>query len=191
LGRLSNTPDSSGGLPVTLFTIAQSPSLDRPEKNWLPLESDGPIRAVSSLDPVSIITIDPETGICETTLVRVTGHDLTRLRGSAPPIPFDGGYLAVVHQVVASPEQRYTHRFVWLDSRWTLVRVSAPFTFADSNIEFCAGMCLAHDSEHLILSVGIDEEQGWLYRVPVDKVRSSLSLIPDCSLADLKASLDA
>ena len=53
-----------------------------------------------------------------------------QFRGGTQAIAFDGGWLALVHEVSERDKLRYyQHRFVWFDSAERLRRVSRPFYF--------------------------------------------------------------
>jgi hypothetical protein len=63
--------------------------------------------------------------------------------GGSQAIEFDGGRLAIVHEVLAGASEKkwvYHHRFVWLDAAGVLRRVSRPFFFHRQGIEFAAGL---------------------------------------------------
>jgi hypothetical protein len=111
----------------------------------------------------------------------VSKHEPTlavdQLSGGGQCVPFDGGYIAIVHEARPDPtngKRYYQHRFVWFDKEYVLRKVSKPFVFFDKQIEFAAG--LAHD-EHLdrfIVSFGVLDREAWLAAIYAHEVRDLL-----------------
>ena len=48
--------------------------------------------------------------------------------------------------------------------------MSQPFVFFDKQIEFCAGLARAPDTNKLILSFGVRDAEAWLATVSVKEV---------------------
>jgi tetratricopeptide (TPR) repeat protein len=151
----------------------------RCEKNWLPFVHEGQIHVIYSYDPFLIYRIDPETGKCETKLHTHTGLDLSRFRGSAPPIPWGDGYLLLIHEVVfqENEERMYLHRFLFLDQQFALKSLSDPFYFLHKGIEFCCGMQIDHTDQNLILTIGVEDHDAYFCRVPLRTLPSLLKSI--------------
>jgi hypothetical protein len=98
-------------------------------------------------------------------------------RGGTQAIDFDGGWLALVHEVLggASEKQRvYHHRFVWFDAASTLQRVSRPFFFRKKGIEFAAGLAWHPDGKRLLISYGVDDGEAWIATVVASEVLAVL-----------------
>ena len=174
LCKLTNNPDGYGEFIVTnkrpIYLIEEH----RPEKNWLPFYTPGKFNFIYSYGPTIIRTIShtPETFndigyiSSEKTLENVVGLDLNRFRGSAGPLEFDGGYLVVVHEVTWLDNGRarnYVHRFVYMDPRFGIKKLSLPFYFESLSVEFCRSMCNSHNEDNVILTVGIRDRESWLY----------------------------
>ena len=64
----------------------------------------------------------------------------SHLRGSAPPIEYDGNWLTLVHFVEYSTPRKYYHCFVKLSKDYTLIGVSLPFFFRENTIEYCVSV---------------------------------------------------
>lgn len=164
----------------TLFVDKLVPLLGpdpyRCEKNWLPFIHEGKMHVIYSYDPLIIFCIDPDTGRCETKIHANTPLDLTRFRGSAPPIVWENGYLLLVHEVLFQPnyERIYIHRFVWIDSQCSLRSLSDPFYFLHQGVEFCCGMQTDHTGQNLILTIGIEDHDAYFCKVPIRTVQSLL-----------------
>ncbi|MBS0620313.1 MAG: hypothetical protein JSS61_02510 [Verrucomicrobia bacterium] len=179
LCQLANRPLRKT-IPVETLVPLHGPELCRCEKNWLPFLMNGELHVVYSYDPFIIYKPDLYTGECETVVHYETEHDFTRFRGSAAPIPFDNGYLLLVHEVIHLPDyqRNYLHRFVYLDKDFRIQQVSRTFLFRHVGIEFCCAMTYDHSGKNLILPIGIEDREAYLCTVPVDTVRSLLHPLP-------------
>jgi glycosyltransferase involved in cell wall biosynthesis len=101
-----------------------------------------------------------------------------QFRGGTQAIPFDGGRLAVVHEVSARDKKRhYQHRFVWFDAAHRLRRVSRPFYFVRSGIEFAAGLAWHPDGNRLLISYCVNDAESWIATVESNDVRRLLEEI--------------
>ena len=163
-------------LHVEKLLPLQGPDPNRCEKNWLPFLYNGQIHLVYSSDPFLLYRPDLETGECHKVLCVEPPLDLSRFRGSAAPIPFDGGYLMLVHEVAYLQDyfRCYLHRFVYLDRDFVLQKLSDPFTFLHRGVEFCLSMTVDHSGKELILPIGFEDRQAFLCFVELDTVRSLL-----------------
>jgi hypothetical protein len=83
-------------------------------------------------------------------------------RGGTQLVPFNGGYLCVIHEVTFVDNNRtYEHRFVWFDDQLRIRKISAPFYFRNKRqIEFAAGLAVVGD--HVVLSYGFQDKEAWL-----------------------------
>ena len=107
--------------------------------------------------------------------------DLSNFRGSAAPIEFENGYLMLVHEVVHhnEGERTYTHRFVYLNKKFNIEKLSDPFIFMHQGIEFCLSMTLSHDKTKLILPIGIEDNKAYLCFLDINTVQSSLKSLDE------------
>ena len=155
------------------------PDPNRCEKNWAPVVMDRELILIYSYDPFIVYKPNLSTGHCNKFLSYKPSHDLSSLRGSAPPIIFDGGYLLLVHEVSHMDDhtRRYYHRFVYLSENFTVQKISKPFIFKHSGIEFSCGMTLNHHENELIIGVGIEDNEAYLCRVDIETIRSLLYTI--------------
>lgn len=152
------------------------------EKNWLPfLADDGRVRLHYGFEPLVVLDVDLETGVCRPCDVREAPFDLTRFRHSAGPVPLrtaaGPGSLFVVHEVVVLPERRrrYLHRFVWTPEVGADVWASPAFTLRALGIEFVAGLCRDLGGDRLLLSFGVEDREAWIASVPVEAVVRALA----------------
>lgn len=147
------------------------------EKNWLPFWHDGAIHFIYSTAPFKLYRLNMETAAI--TLVkesRFTKYFLEEFRGSAPPIPYKGGWLYTVHQVEYSQPRKYYNRFVWWNADWTQLKFSRLFIFEKVGIEFGLSLCPKHGSDDILLTYSVHDASSVL--VTVD------SRVVDAYLAD-------
>ena len=98
-----------------------------------------------------------------------------QFRGGTQAIVFDGGWLALIHEVSERDKRRYyQHRFVWFDSSNRLRRVSRPFYFIRKGVEFAAGLTRRPDGKGLIISFGVGDSEAWIATVEASDVRRLL-----------------
>lgn len=158
----------------------KGPDPNRHEKNWLPFMKNGELCLVYSSDPFTVLKPNFETGETTVIIEHAQDHDFSRFRGSAAPIEFDGGYLMLIHEVIQLPDYTrcYLHRFVYLDQNFIVKKVSKPFTFNHSGIEYCLSMTIDHQNKQLIVPIGIEDREAYLAFVDLSEVRSMLSPLP-------------
>lgn len=157
----------------------------RPEKNWLPFFSElsGPLldkgpessfKFVYSYNPFIIRSIrydgnvikEPGYISSEISLDEfIPDFDMSRFRGSAGPLKFDDGCLFIIHEVIflSDTKRNYTHRFVLTTEDYHIIKLSLPYHFEESSVEFCRSMCWSHDEHQVLLTVGRKDSESWLY----------------------------
>ena len=184
LGRLGEkTPQ--GTIQVDKLVPLLGPDPKRSEKNWMPVVKNGELHLIYSYDPFIVYQPDLETGQLRTIEKKQPEHDFSKLRGSAPPIEFDDGYLMVVHETILSdpqssqPNKRYyLHRFAFLDKDCNIKKLSKPFTFKHLGVEFCAGIAHDHSGKNLVIGVSIEDKESYFGIVDSATVRSMLEPLP-------------
>ena len=144
------------------------------EKNWMPW-NDGWVYACCGNGHVLTVDSDP---------VVAGGWQLCR-RGKSPPIatefrggsqlvPFDGGWLCAVHEVVHGSQRVYLHRFVWFNNAMAIERVSPAFHFRERHaIEFAAGMAVIGD--RVVVTFGVRDAEAWAVEMPSDELCRTLT----------------
>jgi glycosyltransferase involved in cell wall biosynthesis len=164
-------------LNVQQLTPLKGPDLNRCEKNWLPFIKDGFLQIVYSYDPFVIYKPDLETGACEAIHHYEPIHDFSNFRGSAGPIPFDQGFLILVHEVVILPDHQrvYLHRFLYLDSNFIVKKASIPFTFKHQGVEYCCSMTIDHSGERVVMPIGIEDHEAYLCFINFETILSLLN----------------
>ncbi len=130
----------------------------RTEKNWMPLVADGTLRFVYAADPTRIVDATGAT-LSEAPCLRALDH----ARGGSQAIAFDGGWLALVHEVqVFDGKRRYLHRFLHFDAAFRLGALSRAFFFLQNGVEYAAGLARHPDGERLLASFGVNDGESWI-----------------------------
>jgi hypothetical protein len=188
LGRIDNIYQSLTGtdekIKISKIIKLHGPNPNRCEKNWLPFVHDGVLSIIYGFEPLTIYVPDIETGLSKIKSSKNAVHDLSKLRGSAPPIRYGEGYLSVSHEVIfnAHYERSYLHRFIYLDAELNIVKLSGAFYFEHKGIEYCSGATLSIDSKSLLLTAGLRDKEAYIFEVDTDVVDNML--IPISNYAD-------
>jgi hypothetical protein len=157
----------------------------RAEKNWLPFYEDGILKMVYGYSPFEIITPTESFEIIKKNkgqlFTRVLNNqhcklDLQRFRGSAAPIPFESGKLIIVHEVSWNEDDSrvYVHRFVYINNKYEITKISYPWYFENHGIEFCRSMCESHTTDSIIITCGLRDEEACCYIISKDTVAGLL-----------------
>jgi len=121
LARISKDPQ--GHSVFTDWRILASGRAPQWEKNWMPQVVGDELRFIYSVDPTRVLSESGEVLCDENVPIAVENF-----RGGSQAIPFDGGWLMLIHEwELAGTRRNYFHRFIWLDSRNRLARVSRRF----------------------------------------------------------------
>lgn len=147
------------------------------EKNWAPFVIDGALRYLYSYEPTRVVNGDGSTyKVSESPILAKS------FRGGSQLIPFEDGWLCIVHQVSFQPrvhKRTYFHRFVWFDRDLTIRKVSLPFVLNHVRYEFVAGLAWAADGERLVISYGVDDCEAWVATVSATDVSEFLQSVDD------------
>jgi glycosyltransferase involved in cell wall biosynthesis len=142
------------------------------EKNWMPQVVGHKLQFVYLCDPTRLVDERGRT-IAQTTPAIAAPN----FRGGSQVIAFDGGWLALIHEVqwkAAVRRRFYQHRFVWFDQAGVLRGVSRQFYFQTKGIEFAAGVAWHPDGERLLISYSVADSEAWIATVDSDDVRRLL-----------------
>jgi hypothetical protein len=168
--------DESGQRPCRLadWRVLVPEGSPQHEKNWMPLVAGEMLKFIYRCDPTRVVDEAART-VAETTPAIAAEE----FRGGTQAIDFDGGRLALIHEVMpgACEKQRvYHHRFVWFDAADALRRVSRPFFFRKKGIEFAAGLAWHPDGKRLLISYGVDDGEAWIATIAASEVLSVLDV---------------
>jgi len=141
------------------------------EKNWMPI-LDKPYHWIKWTNPTEIVYYDRYDDTTSTVILKdkIVYDNHCDLRGGSQVIPYNNGYLAVVHEVNLAPtilnkkNGIYTHRFVYWDRDFNIQKISEKFNFMDAKIEFVCGLCEHNDS--LLITFGYQDNAGFLLDLP-------------------------
>jgi hypothetical protein len=147
------------------------------EKNWMPV-LDKPFHYVKWTSPTEVVVA--EEGKAKTAYMNPCKIPFYRdIRGGSQLIPFDGGYLAVTHEVDfwytegGHKDAHYYHRFIMWDREFNVIAASKEFKFMDARIEFCCG--LAQLGDDLLITFGFQDNSAFLLRTPAHIVKTMLN----------------
>lgn len=160
------------------FIALKSPQNRTCEKNWLPLVHCGELYLIYESN--TLLKPNLETGECTTVYQHQGLLDFSSLRGSAAPIPYpirgEPGYLYVVHEVLEREKagRLYLHRFVWLNNRLEIAKISVPFLLREQGIEYIAGISMNPNRKDLYIGVGIADREAYIVQTTTEKINSFL-----------------
>ena len=158
------------GCRLTDWRVLRPQGPRRHEKNWMPQVVGDRLQFIYVCDPTRVVDEYARTLSEATPAIAAE-----QFRGGTQVIVFDGGWLALVHEVSERDKRRYyQHRFVWFDSAGRLRRVSRPFYFIKKGVEFAAGLARAPDGKGLLISFGVADGEAWIATVEAGEVRRLL-----------------
>jgi hypothetical protein len=143
------------------------------EKNWMPV-LDHPYTFIKWCNPTEVVTYDP---LNKTTTSVVSEYFIPNLpdwRGGSQVIPFDNGYLALVHETFlyqTEPQKKdahYLHRFIFWDKNFNLSTYSKSFNFLDGKVEFCCGM--AELDNNLLITFALQDNSSYVIKAPKEMI---------------------
>lgn len=172
--------EESHSYKLSKCTPIMGPDAFRHEKNWMPFEKKGKLYAYYSYDPLTICSINRNSGEISLKKHPLIPYDFSHFSGSAPPIHLDGGSLILVHEKGVCNNQNYwlyLQRFLWISKTGLIQKISYPFVFQQKGVEFCCGMTFDHAKKNIVFSYGIEDEQAFISTVPISIVRSMLHSI--------------
>ena len=148
------------------------------EKNWMPF-LDKPYHFIRWANPLQIVKVNPVTGDCDIIYESDFKLDTTReIRGSSHVLPFGDGYLFLTHEVdlwwneAKRKDSTYRHRFFYLNKDMQIQKYSSDFSFMNTRIEFCCGMC--YDGDDILISFGLQDNAAFVLRCPKKLVEEAL-----------------
>lgn len=141
----------------------------RNQKNWMPVSGMPVSGFLYQSDPTRLVDHEGRT-VWE----HIPSIAADNFRGGSQLIPFNGGFLALVHIVHTQGDRHYQHRFVWFDAELALRAASREFYFHHRGIEFAAGLCWDVKDERLVISYGVKDRESWLGMVSPGEVAAML-----------------
>ena len=142
------------------------------QKNWMPQAAGDRLQFMYLCDPTRVVDDHGQT--LSEVPAAIAAHNF---RGGSQLIGFDGGWLALIHEVHWRPAEKrrfYFHRFVWFDKANSLRRVSRPFFFSAKGVEFVAGLAWHPDAKRLLISYCVADRESWIATVDAAEVADAL-----------------
>ena len=164
--------DNKEPVSIESFTLFYGPDQKRAEKNWMPLVDNQKLKFIYSYEPFMVLEVNIETGTSEQVLSYSSPLDFSRFRGSAAPISFENGYLMMVHERLRKFD--YIHRFLFLDKNFNVTKLSLPFKFTGTDIEYCTSMTIDHSGNNLVIPIGVYDKEAKILIVDLDYVKGLL-----------------
>ena len=163
-------PETPQTCRLTAWRTLSKVERRRREKNWTPVLGGGELRFIYTFDPAVLMDRDGHE-----TATRIPEFAADHFRGGSQAIPFDNGYLCVIHEMVLIENKRtYIHRFVQTDRDGVLISCSRPFYFLAKGIEFAAGLARRPQGNRLLVSFGFEDKEAWLAEFDEEDVRRTL-----------------
>ena len=144
------------------------------EKNWMPV-LDMPFHYIKWTNPTELVKVNPYTGDCESLFVKEQNQNLINthraLRGSSQIIPYNDGYIALLHEVdlylneLQRKECNYYMKWVIFDKDFNITETSDEFKFLNFPIEFTNGLMTRGDFFYIPFS--IMDNVSFMLKVPV------------------------
>lgn len=172
---LCKIEQSSGSYCLSDMKFLSERRIGRHEKNWMPLNHNEKLKFLYSAE--STIFRDDDGNEISRKPVNLA---LDHIRGSSQLLPFDNGYLGVVHEAVnLTGGRNYMHRFIYLDSALCMSKMSRPFNLLANGVEFVSGAAIDHVNNRLIISFGVGDCEAWLATLCLEDLRAILE-VRDC-----------
>lgn len=144
---------------------------DKILKNNLFEEKDDlyPFYILYTYNPLTIIKFR-RTGEMDKIISKSLHLNFSNFRGSSGGLFFNNGYLFVVHEVIFTEKRIYAHRFLWIDKLYDQIKCSHLFIFDHQGIEYCSGMSYSHNEEKIILTIGSEDKEAWIYTIHIKEI---------------------
>jgi glycosyltransferase involved in cell wall biosynthesis len=127
------------------------------QKNWLGFRKDGKLHYIYSYSPMRVCLEDG------TDVPVPSTYSLKEYRGSAGPVPYEDGYLAVVHKVHIGDGRRYYHRFLKLNADFSIAAVSRFVRMTQERVEYWSGLCCSPDGYYV--TYGLKDSEAYIAEI--------------------------
>jgi hypothetical protein len=144
------------------------------EKNWMAAVKNDELFFIYNNDPVTVLD---HAGKCVAQNVNKLPFD--NFRGGSPLIPFDNGYLSIIHEtsVYDYMPRHYMHRFVYYNTDFEIQKISDIFYLHEKGIEFAAGMCWDNTHTKLHVSFGFKDKLAMIATFDAAEVLAGLTAV--------------
>ncbi len=181
LARIDNR--GPGPCRLTDWRVLRPETPNRHEKNWMPQVVGERLQFIYLCDPTRVLDDQAQTAVETTPAIAAE-----QFRGGSQAIPFDRGWIALIHEVLWREGRRfYQHRFVWFDEAGVLRRVSRRFYFQKKGVEFAAGLAWHPHGGRLLVSYGVNDNESWIATVESDDIRRALEDVDSLRSSSIRA----
>ena len=141
------------------------------EKNWIPIvNSDNKLELMYMYDQRHIVIpeFDPRESVADRITCRRKDNftmkpNLSWIRGGTVHIPYKDGFLCIIHEALINAQvHKYYHRFIYLDTDYTPIKMSDVWWFGQADVEYVTGLCWSLDKKHLVITYGLNENFAFL-----------------------------
>jgi len=150
------------------------------EKNWIAVPDESALTFIYESDPTRIIDINGQT-------IGTSVPDIAvdNLSGGTPAIPFDDGWLAIVHwREWFDGWPHYRHRWIWYDNHFQIKRLSPGWVLSHktpeigllSGYEYCTGLCWHPDGRRVVVGYHLHEREAWVGVLDKTEISSVMDL---------------
>ena len=157
------------GHKVSSIEFLHSPHSRELEKNWMPCVKENSLHVVYSHHPSEVLQVHP-------TRQREWMGSFPHLQGwsgGSQLIPYEGGYVGVVHQRRKHKNRvYYVHKAVFYDSLPQPISAGREFYFRGEQVEFCAG--LAYHGGRYLMSFGVKDREAWVVALEAGELAALL-----------------
>lgn len=145
------------------------------QKNWMPIPGDS-MRWLYSCDPAFIVQANSNTAALRVESGQALGLACEHWRGGGQLVEWENGWLGIIHETKDTPQGRqYLHRWIKTNSLGEIEGYSRPFYFFQLGIEFACGLTWDVSGTELVLSLGVNDNQAWLLKIPKNDIFRSLT----------------
>lgn len=153
---------------VDLLQVLHSPHGRLMEKNWMPCIRGDYLWMVYSHHPVEVYQFSPPRRMFTGEFPVLAGWS-----GGSQIIPFEGGFIGVVHQRrKRNTRVHYAHRLVRYGFHLEPLHAGREFFFRGEQVEFCSGLA-RHDGGY-VMSFGVKDREAWLVSLTHDQILALL-----------------
>ena len=137
------------------------------EKNWMPV-LDKPYHYIKWCNPTQVVKVNPEDSTSKTVFLEKTCRIGKDTRGGSQLIPWRDYYVAITHDVslfkseTGRKDAIYTHRFLFWDRNFNLIKWTDPFSIMGGQVEFCIG--LARKDNDFLMTFGFQDNAAYLLK---------------------------
>lgn len=157
------------GNRVDLLQVLHSPHGRPMEKNWMPCIRGDYLWMVYSHHPVEVYQFSPPRRMFTGEFPVLAGWS-----GGSQIIPFEGGFIGVVHQRRKRKNRvYYVHRLVRYGFHLEPLHAGREFYFRGEQVEFCSGLA-RHDGGY-VMSFGVKDREAWLVSLTHDQILALLA----------------